>query len=69
MGRREFGLARKYSAFALFAEGLRGHSGWAPAWAPAKLAAAYDYVIVGGGGHGLATAYHLTRITARSASP
>jgi sarcosine oxidase subunit beta len=55
-------VARRYSAFALFAEGLRGHSGWAPAWTSPELKPAYDFVIVGGGGHGLAAAYHLAKI-------
>ena len=56
------GLSRRYSALSLFTEGLRGHSGWAPAWTSPKLKPAYDFVIVGGGGHGLATAYYLTKI-------
>jgi sarcosine oxidase subunit beta len=40
---------------------LRGHRGWRPAWAKARPKPAYDAVIVGGGGHGLATAYYLAR--------
>ena len=55
-------MARRYSAFALFAEGLRGHRGWSPAWRSPKLASAYDFILVGGGGHGLATAYYLTKL-------
>jgi len=55
-------LARRYSAFALFAEGLRGHRGWSPAWRSPKLASAYDFILVGGGGHGLATAYYLAKL-------
>src|SRR3982751_5918482 len=49
----------KYSIFSLLREAFRGHSGWAPAWRKAEPKAAYDVVIVGGGGHGLATAYYL----------
>jgi methylglutamate dehydrogenase subunit A len=49
----------RYSAFRLAREALRGQSGWKPAWRKAELKAAYDTVIIGGGGHGLATAYYL----------
>ena len=51
----------QYSAFRLFREGLRGHKGWGKAWRSPKLQDAYDIVIIGGGGHGLATAYYLAR--------
>ena len=55
-------MTRRYSAFALLKEGLGGHRGWAPAWGAATLKTAYDVVIVGGGGHGLATAYYLAKV-------
>ena len=51
----------RYSALSLMREGVRGHRGWRPAWAKARPKPAYDAVIVGGGGHGLATAYYLAR--------
>ena len=51
----------QYSAFRLFREGLRGQKGWGKAWRSPKLQDAYDIVIIGGGGHGLATAYYLAR--------
>ncbi|WP_158970558.1 sarcosine oxidase subunit beta family protein [Chachezhania sediminis] len=50
-----------YSAFRLFREGLRGQRGWTQAWRSPDPAAEYDIVIVGGGGHGLATAYYLAK--------
>jgi sarcosine oxidase subunit beta len=54
-------MTRRYSLFSLVREGLRGHSGWEPAWRDAAPKAGYDAVIIGGGGHGLATAYYLAR--------
>ena len=50
---------RKYSAFAIAREALRGHRGWQPQWPSPEPKASYDVVIVGAGGHGLATAYYL----------
>ncbi len=43
-------------------EGLQGQSGWKPVWRDAAPQASYDYVIVGGGGHGLATAHYLAKV-------
>ncbi len=51
----------KYSAFRLFREGLRGHKGWAQAWRSPELKPSYQAIIIGGGGHGLATAYYLAK--------
>jgi sarcosine oxidase subunit beta len=49
----------RYSGWRLFLEGLGGQRGWSRAWAKATPRARYRVVIVGGGGHGLATAFYL----------
>ena len=51
----------RYSGWRIIKEALTGHKGWQPVWRDPAPQAAYDYVIVGGGGHGLATAYYLAR--------
>ena len=51
----------KYSIFSVVAETFRGHRGWKPVWREPEPKAEYDIVIVGGGGHGLATAYYLAK--------
>lgn len=51
----------RYSAFSIFLNGLRGNRAWKPAWRDPKPKPHYDVIIVGGGGHGLATAYYLAK--------
>jgi sarcosine oxidase subunit beta len=48
-----------YSIWRLLREGLRGQRGWSRAWGKASPRARYRVLIVGGGGHGLSTAFHL----------
>ncbi len=52
----------RYSALRLLAEGLGGQRGWAPAWRSPSPKARYDIIVIGGGGHGLATAYYLAKV-------
>ena len=51
----------KYSALALLRGALTSHRNWVPVWRSPEPKASYDIVIVGGGGHGLATAYYLAK--------
>jgi len=52
---------QRYSIFAVAREALRFHTGWERAWRSPEPKKKYDVVIVGAGGHGLATAYWLGR--------
>ncbi|MBN9469385.1 MAG: sarcosine oxidase subunit beta family protein [Bosea sp.] len=49
----------RYSVFSLLAQALQGHKGWTPAWRDPVPKPEYDVIIIGGGGHGLATAHYL----------
>ena len=52
----------RYSIFNLLRHALSGHRGWGPAWRDANPKPAYDIIIIGGGGHGLATAHYLAKV-------
>ena len=51
----------RFSGLKVIKEGLTGNRGWRPHWRDPDPKDAYDMVIIGGGGHGLATAYYLAR--------
>ncbi len=51
----------RYSAFKILKEGLTGNKGWKPVWREPDPKPEYDIIIVGAGGHGLATAYYLAK--------
>jgi sarcosine oxidase subunit beta len=55
----ELQAMRRYSLLNLIRQARRGNSGWEPAWRDAAPKAGYDVIVIGGGGHGLATAYYL----------
>ena len=56
----------RFSGIKIIKEALRGHKGWQATWADATPKASYDFIIIGGGGHGLATAYYLSKIYGKS---
>ncbi|HDZ71723.1 MAG TPA: sarcosine oxidase subunit beta family protein [Aurantimonas coralicida] len=51
----------RYSLLKILTEGLTGNRGWTPVWREPEPKTDYDVVIVGAGGHGLATAYYLAK--------
>ena len=51
----------RYSGFQVIKEALTGHKGWKPVWRDPEPQSHYDIIIIGGGGHGLATAYYLAK--------
>ena len=50
----------RYSAFRILWEGLTGNRGWKPVWREPDPKPEYDVIVIGGGGHGLSTAYYLS---------
>ena len=52
---------KKYSVFSLIKNAFSYHENWQPAWRSPEPKKEYDAIIIGGGGHGLATAYYLAK--------
>ena len=53
---------QKYSVFSLVKNAFTNHENWEVAWKDPEPKKEYDVIIVGGGGHGLATAYYLAKV-------
>jgi len=51
----------RYSGWQVLKQGLTGNKGWQPAWRDPDPKPQYDVLIIGGGGHGLATAFYLAK--------
>ena len=54
-------MSARFSFVSLLAQAARGQTGWKPQWRSPEPRASYDALIIGGGGHGLATAYYLAK--------
>ena len=52
----------RYSALSIVKNALRGNRDWTPAWRKPQPKASYDVIIIGGGGHGLSTAFYLASV-------
>lgn len=52
---------KRYSALRLVREAINGNKGWEPAWRTPSPKSQYEAIVIGGGGHGLASAYYLAR--------
>jgi len=59
IGSGRWGMVLRFSLRTLLTQAFAGHGGWPEQWRSPAPKAAYDVIIVGAGGHGLATAYYL----------
>jgi len=51
----------RFSGWQVLRQGLSGNKGWTPQWRNPDPKSEYDIIIIGGGGHGLSTAYYLAK--------
>ena len=58
-------MKNKYSLFSLFKNALSYHENWEKAWKDPEPKKEYEAIIIGGGGHGLATAYQILYVETR----
>jgi sarcosine oxidase subunit beta len=54
-------MTKHFSIVTVLAQAMAGQTGWAPQWRTPEPKPSYDALIIGGGGHGLATAYYLAK--------
>ena len=52
---------QKYSLLSIARNGLTNHNNWGKAWRSPRPKSQYDIIVIGAGGHGLATAYYLAK--------
>ena len=52
----------RYSAWSILKNALKGNKDWTPAWRKPEPKSSYDVIIIGGGGHGLSTAFYLASV-------